>query len=308
MDFNINDKVRVKLTDFGRQALELDHSQFWANTTGRPAPYTYTPPKEDAGGWSEWQLWHLMQDLGRHCRIGGKVPFETTIQLLENTPSAPAPEVPMSEPRSLGVEAERRGKRRRARRRLTAELGGAIVENEMKEMVKVTQEDANNYCRVLAALDMEEEGDPVAEIETLMALREKVYRVLDEHTLCGDVETRIRFLLAERERLLAALRSVPTSAALTPNEKLTGIAHTGATMTDEPTLGNVQLSDELSLVLEPECLLVHDDNGAVRCYYERTVMRLLAAERERCASMAENYDLGTAKGHAIAACIRSPNA
>ena len=75
----------------------------------------------------------------------------------------------------------------------------------------------NNYCRVLAAIDMEKGGDPVAEIETLMALREKIYRVLDEHELCGDAETRIRFLLAERERLLAALRSVPTSAALTPN-------------------------------------------------------------------------------------------
>ena len=37
----------------------------------------------------------------------------------------------------------------------------------MTKMVEVTQEDANNYCRVLAALGMEEEGDPVAEIERL---------------------------------------------------------------------------------------------------------------------------------------------
>ena len=37
----------------------------------------------------------------------------------------------------------------------------------MTKMVEVTQEDANNYCRVLTALGMEEEGDPVAEIERL---------------------------------------------------------------------------------------------------------------------------------------------
>jgi len=29
-------------------------------------------------------------------------------------------------------------------------------------MVEVTQEDANNYCSVLKALGMEEEGNPVA--------------------------------------------------------------------------------------------------------------------------------------------------
>lgn len=39
----------------------------------------------------------------------------------------------------------------------------------MSRMIEVTQEDANNYCRVLTALGMEEEGDPVAEIERLRA-------------------------------------------------------------------------------------------------------------------------------------------
>ena len=39
----------------------------------------------------------------------------------------------------------------------------------MTKMVEVTQEDANNYCRVLTALGMEEEGDPVAKIESLMS-------------------------------------------------------------------------------------------------------------------------------------------
>jgi hypothetical protein len=37
------------------------------------------------------------------------------------------------------------------------------------DMVQVTKEDANNYCRILTALGMEEEGDPVAEVERLRA-------------------------------------------------------------------------------------------------------------------------------------------
>lgn len=39
----------------------------------------------------------------------------------------------------------------------------------MTTMIEVTQEDANNYCRVLTALGLEEEGDPVAAIERLKA-------------------------------------------------------------------------------------------------------------------------------------------
>ena len=82
MNFNINDKVRVKLTASGREALARQHAEFWAST-GRPAPYDYTPPKEDHEGWSEWQLWALMQDLGHLLRPGFlEQPFETTIQLV----------------------------------------------------------------------------------------------------------------------------------------------------------------------------------------------------------------------------------
>lgn len=37
----------------------------------------------------------------------------------------------------------------------------------MTEMVEVTKEDANNYCMVLTLLGLEEEGDPIAEINKL---------------------------------------------------------------------------------------------------------------------------------------------
>ena len=53
----------------------------------------------------------------------------------------------------------------------------------MTKMVEVTQQDANNYCRVLAALGMEEEGDPVAEIAQMkIALRIKA----EEHDCCAE--------------------------------------------------------------------------------------------------------------------------
>ena len=97
MNFNINDKVRVKLTDHGRTCLERNHVEFWAGT----ALYAYSPPKEDADGWSEWQLWNLMHELGPHTSMGSPVPFDTTIQLMEHKPWSPPPEDPMSAVHSM---------------------------------------------------------------------------------------------------------------------------------------------------------------------------------------------------------------
>lgn len=76
--FNLNHHVRVRLTDFGR----AEHQRQWqdiAELTSLP----YTPPKEDAEGWSEWQLWSLMKTFGPCIYMGmPKVPFETDIELL----------------------------------------------------------------------------------------------------------------------------------------------------------------------------------------------------------------------------------
>ncbi len=76
-EFNINDKVRVKLTDHGRKLLESDHEEFWKNMR---IPMVYTPPVEDSEGWSTWQLWNLMQQLGPYIHLSCQVPFETTIE------------------------------------------------------------------------------------------------------------------------------------------------------------------------------------------------------------------------------------
>lgn len=75
---NLNDRVKVKLTAHGRATLAADHAAFW-KAAGRDMPYV--PPKEDRDGWSEWQLWDLMQRLGPHTGLACVLPIETDLQI-----------------------------------------------------------------------------------------------------------------------------------------------------------------------------------------------------------------------------------
>lgn len=54
---------------------------FWASVK-HPNPPIYTPPKEDASGWSKWQLWSLMEAFGPHIHLGSENCFETTIEMI----------------------------------------------------------------------------------------------------------------------------------------------------------------------------------------------------------------------------------
>ena len=90
--FNINRYVRVKLTDSGRRAHREQHEAFIASSPDSEKArelMPYHPPTEDADGWSRWQLWVLMSELGGECHIGGGGPFETEIEF-ESAPSSPA--------------------------------------------------------------------------------------------------------------------------------------------------------------------------------------------------------------------------
>lgn len=71
MEFNVNQKVRIRLTKRGRDI--LDRNEFG---------YTGFRPVE--GGYHEVQLWDLMQTLGQHMVMGLPVPFETTIELMKD--------------------------------------------------------------------------------------------------------------------------------------------------------------------------------------------------------------------------------
>ena len=79
MKFNVNDTVRVRLTDYGRRCLAENYHRL---SVSFGAPIHAPNPKPDADGWTEWQLWELMQEFGSHMSMGSPVPFETTIELV----------------------------------------------------------------------------------------------------------------------------------------------------------------------------------------------------------------------------------
>ena len=79
LDFNINNYVRVQLTDVGRQALKAKHDEL--NDFANGALGEWKPPEEDADGWSRWQMWELMKGVGDRCGNGFKVPIYTQIKI-----------------------------------------------------------------------------------------------------------------------------------------------------------------------------------------------------------------------------------
>ena len=80
MKFNINDYVKVKLTDKGREL----HKRYQNELLKHWDKYEYKAPKEDEDGWSKWQLWDLMQTFGPHIHLGGINPFDTEIEIITN--------------------------------------------------------------------------------------------------------------------------------------------------------------------------------------------------------------------------------
>lgn len=84
MKFNINDNVRVKLTNHGRKLHKLRYENMMDlyDERGFARPFPYYPVEEDPKGWSTWQLWCLMEEFGEHIHNGTENPFETTIEIL----------------------------------------------------------------------------------------------------------------------------------------------------------------------------------------------------------------------------------
>lgn len=75
IEINLNDTVYVKLSKKAHEAIKQDHEQLFR--------WVYIPPKEDAEGWSKWQLWDLMQRIGPHIRFDGREPIIATIVRVE---------------------------------------------------------------------------------------------------------------------------------------------------------------------------------------------------------------------------------
>lgn len=82
MKFNINNTVKVKLTDFGFSILEKEHAELQRQFPSLP---DYEPPKVDAERYTEFQMWKLMQIFGPYIVLGMPLlPFESNI-LIEET-------------------------------------------------------------------------------------------------------------------------------------------------------------------------------------------------------------------------------
>lgn len=106
--FNVNNEVWVRLTAEGK--LQLRHArEDLAKTWRLPLEKFPEPPAEDENGFSRWQLWHLMSQLGPHLFNGCKVPFETTFYLSEPTAAALAKLTPAQQSCPAGPPTPRDG-------------------------------------------------------------------------------------------------------------------------------------------------------------------------------------------------------
>lgn len=80
MHFNLNSKVRVRLTSDGR-AHYVQHVASFGYLAHRVPKLV-----EDPTGWSEWQLWELMSIFGALWSFGSAtIPFETEIDIPTTT-------------------------------------------------------------------------------------------------------------------------------------------------------------------------------------------------------------------------------
>jgi len=80
MKFNVNEEVRIKLTDLGRAKLRANHDKIF-NTPELRRDYPYLAPKEDAAGWSNFQLWNVMVEFGDAIGNGAPLLFDTNIDI-----------------------------------------------------------------------------------------------------------------------------------------------------------------------------------------------------------------------------------
>jgi hypothetical protein len=79
--FNINDCVRVKLTDLGKDVYYHQYDE----TNDYYDRQIFKPhyPAVDKEGYTEFQLWELMKLYGTYCSNDCDLPFETNITLCD---------------------------------------------------------------------------------------------------------------------------------------------------------------------------------------------------------------------------------
>lgn len=85
MKYNINDYIKVRLTDEGRRIHRAHHAEIVSALPEKIRHshlIQYSPPIEDELGWSTWQGWNLMQVFGPYMGLSAKLPFDTVIDII----------------------------------------------------------------------------------------------------------------------------------------------------------------------------------------------------------------------------------
>ena len=82
MKFNINENVKVKLSEAAIKILYDQHQKLWVRTKGLIGPFV--EPKKDAEGYSTFQFWVLMQTFGPHIEMTKPSPFLFNTLVIEN--------------------------------------------------------------------------------------------------------------------------------------------------------------------------------------------------------------------------------
>lgn len=77
---NVNDRVKVKLTETGKQIHRAGHEKLMKELPIK-IRYPYIPPKEDEEGYAVFQMWWLMNLFGPYMSVCEEPPFETTIKV-----------------------------------------------------------------------------------------------------------------------------------------------------------------------------------------------------------------------------------
>lgn len=82
MYININDKVKVKLTEHGKHIYKHQFDELnerIKRNGGKPIKLDL--PEADADGYTTFQLWCLMEIFGPHMHMGRPIPFDTEIMI-----------------------------------------------------------------------------------------------------------------------------------------------------------------------------------------------------------------------------------
>lgn len=77
---NMNDNVKVKLTQTGLKELKRQHEEL---RTKVPSIGEFKAPPVDEEGYSEFQCWVLFSALGNLMVLGGEPPFEIDVLVVK---------------------------------------------------------------------------------------------------------------------------------------------------------------------------------------------------------------------------------